>query len=119
MLFLVNAITGPPRSGQKHGNDCAHALILPESFEPIRRECSIPRRILNVLVFGRWHSGKFTSGTAAAAFAGRTARRTNKLPSLALSRLAVALIHRLRKLFQKFPETVRNWLWKTKIVLRL
>ena len=36
-----------------------------------------------------------------------------------LSGLAVALIHRLRKLFQKFPETIRNWLRKTKIVLRL
>ena len=38
---------------------------------------------------------------------------------LDLSGLAVALIHPLRKLFQKFPETVRNWLCTTKIVLRL
>jgi hypothetical protein len=41
-----------------------------------------------------------------------TARCTKQaLPSVALSSLAVPLIHRVRKLFQEFPETVRNWLW--------
>jgi hypothetical protein len=42
-----------------------------------------------------------------------------KIAATQLDPKPIALIHRLRKLFQKFPETVRNWLWKTKIVLRL
>jgi hypothetical protein len=52
---------------------------------------------------------------AFALFVKATATRANNMQA---SALAVALIHRLRKLFQEFPETVRNWLCKTKIVLR-